>query len=253
MSGHGALISTDQKTRSECHVSLVHHRSACRKRQRQILQHKTRQRSAPPAADVAPAPDPAAEVAPAPVPPADAVPRKRRKLPASFSAVKRNPEVPSDVWSMLTYSDQARMAAAAHVYRARMEVLFKDMAFSQHDHYWKFKDKKKSKTRVSSTCTAIACLSAMDFYLNPDLMFAAWNSDELWIDLHKRGAALHKPLMTKFWLGDAALRVVLGPDVWFVRPDEIVVFLVKLALSDAAFAPLRSFHAKRSMYALTAK
>ena len=167
--------------------------------------------------------------------------------------MKRNPEFPSDVWSMLTYSDQARMATAAKVYRARMEVKFKDMGFSQHDHSWKFQDKKKNVTQVTSTCTAIACLSAVDFYLNPDAMLAMWDGDELWVDLHKRGAALHKPLLTKHWSGDAGLRTVLGPDVWFLRPDEIVAHLDALALSNAAFAPLRGFHAKRSMYALTAK
>ena len=93
----------------------------------------------------------------------------------------------------------------------------------------------------------------MGFYLNPDVMLAMWDSDELWVDLHKRGAALHKPLLTKHWSGDAGLRAVLGPDVWFLRPDEIVAHLDALALSNAAFAPLRGFHAKRSMYALTAK
>ena len=163
------------------------------------------------------------------------------------------PKPPSDVWSMLTYSDQARMATAVKVYRARVEAQFKDMGFSQHDHFWKFQDKKKNVTQVTSTCTAIACLSAVDCYLNPDVMLAMWDSDELWVDLHKRGAALHKPLLTKHWSGDAGLRAVLGPDVWFLRPDEIVAHLDALALSNAAFAPLRGFHAKRSMYALTAK
>jgi hypothetical protein len=31
---------------------------------------------------------------------------------------------------------------------------------------------------------------------------------------------------------------------WFIRPDEICARLDELALCDAAFAPLREFHAK---------
>ena len=180
----------------------------------------------------------------------EVVPEVKEVVPA---AVKKSLEVPSEVWSMLAYSDQARMATVAKTYATRMEVVFKDLGFSQNNFHWTFKEKNKMKTQVTSTCTAIAFLGAVEFYTNPDLMLAEWANDELWRGLDKRGAKLHKPLMEKFWMSETVLRAALGTDVWFLRPDEIVARLDALALSDQAFAPLRAFHAKRSMYALTSK